>query len=306
MQVLITGGAGYVGTTLVGLLLERGHSVVVFDSLVNGIGPILPFFRQPGFSFVRGDIRDRSALVKAVRGADAVVHLAAIVGYPACCRVPDEARSVNVEGTRNVAAATGRDCPLVFASTSSCYGVVEDSLCTEDTPLKPVSLYGETKVQGEEIVRAGCAAVVYRIATAYGLSPRLRLDLLINDFVHVALHQRRLRVYEGHYRRSFIHVWDVARAILLALDNPTRMIGGVFNVGDERQNLSKLEVCEIIARLVPDARIETCAEGQDADRRNYAVSYCRIQSCGFQTKVSLEDGIRELCSALKWVERDEL
>lgn len=306
MQVLITGGAGYLGTTLVTLLLNQGYSVVVFDSLRHGIGPILPFFRHPDFSFVRGDVRDRSQVVEAARTADAVVHLAAVVGYPACSRAPEEARSINVEGARNVAAATGRERPLLFASTSSCYGAVDDSLCTEDTPLRPLSLYGETKVQGEEIVRNECAAVVYRIATAYGISPRLRLDLLINDFVHIALHHRRLRVYEGHYRRSFVHVQDVARAILLALENAPGMIGGVFNVGDERQNLSKLQVCEIIARIVPEVEIEICEDGKDADQRNYAVSYSRLKSRGFQTHVSIADGIRELCSALKWIERSEV
>jgi nucleoside-diphosphate-sugar epimerase len=306
MQVLITGGAGYLGTTLVALLLDQGHSVVVLDSLKNGIGPILPFFRRSGFSFVRGDIRDRSLLAKAARQVDAVVHLAAVVGYPACSRAPEEARSVNVEGTRNVAAAAGRHRPVLFASTSSCYGAVEDSLCTEETPLRPVSLYGETKAQGEEIVRDQCAAIVYRIATAYGIAPRLRLDLLINDFVHVALHERRLRVYEGHYRRSFIHVHDVARAVLLALNDATQMVGQVFNVGDERQNLSKLDVCEIIARLVGGVEIEICADGKDADQRDYAVRYARIRSRGFQARVGLEDGIRELCSALRWVGRDEV
>jgi nucleoside-diphosphate-sugar epimerase len=306
MNVFVTGGAGYLGTTLVPLLLDQGHTVVVFDSLKYGLGPILPFFRRPGFSFVRGDVRDQKSLNDAARGADALVHLAAIVGYPACSRSPDEARSVNVDGTQNLAAAAGRDRPVVFASTSSCYGAVRDSLCTEDTPLRPLSLYGETKVQSEEIVQAKCRAVVYRVATAYGLSPRLRLDLLINDFVYRALHEHQLRVYEGHYRRSFIHVHDIARSIVLALDNASQTVGRVFNVGDERQNFTKLEICEAIARLVPGVRIEPCDDGKDADQRDYAVSYARIRSEGFETQISLDDGIRELCSALRWIERSEL
>jgi nucleoside-diphosphate-sugar epimerase len=305
MNVFVTGGAGYLGTTLIPALLDRGHTVVAFDSLKYGIGPILPFFRRPGFCFVRGDIRDRKTLNDAARTADALVHLAAIVGYPACSRMPDEARSVNVEGTRNVAAAGGESRPVVFASTSSVYGAVRETLCTEDTPLRPLSLYGETKVQAEEIIRTDCRAVVYRIATAYGLSPRMRLDLLINDFVHRALHERRLRVYEGHYRRSFIHVEDVARAMVLALENAPRMDGGVFNVGDEDQNFTKLEVCQNIARLVQGVQIETCPEGRDADQRDYTVSYARIRNEGFRTQVSLEDGIRELCSALRWIDRNE-
>jgi len=305
MNVFVTGGAGYLGTTLIPALLDCGHEVVAFDSLKSGIGPILPFFRRPGFSFVRGDIRDQKTLDDAAQTADALVHLAAIVGYPACSCTPDEARSVNVDGTRNVATAAGRDRPVVFASTSSVYGAVQESLCTEDTPLRPLSLYGETKVQGEEIVQAQCRSVVYRIATAYGLSPRLRLDLLINDFVHRALHDRHLRVYEGQYRRSFIHVDDIARSIVLALESAHGMDGKVFNVGDEGQNFTKLDVCQIIARLVPDIRIETCTEGRDADQRDYAVSYARIRDEGFQTEIPLEDGIRELCAALQWMDRSE-
>jgi nucleoside-diphosphate-sugar epimerase len=202
MKVFVTGGAGYLGTTLVPLLLESGHSVVVFDSLKTNIGPILPFFRNPRFSFVRGDIREKGPLTDAARSADAFVHLAAIVGYPACDRSPEEARSVNVQGSRNVAAAAGRDRPLVFASTSSCYGAVEEALCTEDTPTRPLSLYGETEVEGEEVVRSQCNAIVCRIATAYGLSPRLRLDLLVNDFVYHALHERRLRSPDERLRKE--------------------------------------------------------------------------------------------------------
>jgi nucleoside-diphosphate-sugar epimerase len=305
MNVFVTGGAGYLGTTLVPLLLDRGHSVVVFDSFKTSTVPILPFFRNPRFSFVRGDIREKGPLTEAARSADAFVHLAAIVGYPACHRSPEEARSVNVQGTRNVAAAAGRDRPVVFASTSSCYGAVEDALCTEDTPLRPLSLYGETKVEGEEVVRSECNATVYRIATAYGLSPRLRLDLLVNDFVYLALHDRRLRVYEGQYRRSFIHVHDVARAIVLALDKTPEMAGRVFNVGDEVQNLTKLEVCQVIAEILGDVAIETCADGKDADQRDYAVSYARIHSQGFRASISLEAGICELAAALRWIDPDE-
>lgn len=305
MNVFVTGGAGYLGTTLVPLLLDQGHSVVVFDSLKCGLGPILPFFRRPGFSFIRGDVRDQKSLDDAARDADALVHLAAVVGYPACARSPDEARSVNVDGTQNVAAAAGRERPVVFASTSSCYGAVKDSLCTEETPLRPLSLYGETKVQSEEIVQSQCSAAVYRIATAYGLSPRLRLDLLINDFVYRALHERQLRVYEGHYRRSFIHVYDIARAIVLALDHPSQTVGRVFNVGDERQNFTKLEICEAIARAIPGIHVEQCDDGKDADQRDYAVSYARIRDEGFETQIHLEDGIRELCAALRWIDRNE-
>jgi len=305
MNVLVTGGAGYVGTMLVPMLLDQGHRVAVFDSLLYDIGPILPFFRRDGFSFARGDIRDRPSLESFARQADAIVHLAAVVGSPACAQAPQEAQSTNVDGTRNVAAVAGRSRPVVFASTGSCYGAVSDALCAEETPLRPLSLYGTSKVQAERVMLEECSAVVYRLATAYGLSPRLRLDLLVNDFVHRALHERRLSVYEGHARRSFIHVWDVARAVIFALDRPAAMTGRTFNVGDESQNRTKLEICQLIQRLIPDVRIEAGAPGTDVDHRDYAVSYAGIRALGFSTQVALEDGVRELCAALRWIDRRE-
>ena len=241
MKILVTGGAGYIGTTLVPLLLEHGHRVTVLDSLKFGIGPLLPLFRHPHFAFVRADIRDRQSLAEHARAADAFVHLAAIVGYPACAQDPAEATAINVEGSANLAAVVGRGRPVVLASSGSCYGAVSEAVCTEDTPLRPLSLYGQTKAQAETLLLGQCETIVYRLATAFGLSPRLRLDLLINDFVYRALHEHRLTVYEGQHRRTFLHVYDVARAILLALDRSAEMTGRVLNVGDDRHNCTKLE-----------------------------------------------------------------
>jgi nucleoside-diphosphate-sugar epimerase len=301
MKVLVTGGAGYIGSTLVPMLLEQGHHVAVLDTLRHGIGPILPLFRDPRFSFARGDVRDRQALAELAHNADAFVHLAAISGYPACQEAPEEARTTNVEGSRTVAAVAGRGRPVVLASTSSCYGAARDAVCTEETPLRPVSLYGQTKAEAEAVMLNQCDAVVLRLATGYGVSPRLRLDLLVNDFVYRALHQRRLAVYEGHFRRSFLHVRDIARAVLLALDNPKPMIGRVFNVGDEGQNCTKLELCRLIQRTIPGVEIETSPTGRDADRRDYTVGYERIRTLGFEATVSLEEGVRELAGVLRWM-----
>lgn len=305
MNILITGGAGYIGTSLIPLLWSHGHSVAVFDSLRHGIEPILPFFRRPGFTFTRGDIRDKKSLAVFARPADAIVHLAAIVGYPACAQNPEDARAINIEGARNVAIVAGRSRPVVFASTSSCYGNVKDALCTEETPLRPLSLYGESKAQGESILLDQCETVVYRIATAYGLSPRLRLDLLINDFVYRSLHERHLRVFEGHARRSFIHVADIARAILMGLEKSAQMSGHVYNVGNEGQNYTKLDICRLIAQIIPGVAIEEWADGKDLDQRNYTVSYARIRAMGFKTEISVEEGIRELCGPLQWIDHRE-
>jgi nucleoside-diphosphate-sugar epimerase len=306
MKILVTGGAGYIGTTLVPLLLEHGHRVTVLDSLRFGIGPLLPLFRDPRFSFVRADVRDRQSLAEHARGADAFVHLAAVVGYPACAQAPAEATAINVEGSANLAAAVGRGRPVVLASTGSCYGAVSDTVCTEDTPLRPLTLYGQTKARAETLLLDGCDAIVCRLATAFGLSPRLRLDLLVNDFVYRAVHERRLTVYQAHHRRTLLHVADAARAILLALDRAAELAGRVFNVGDERQNCTKLDVCRVIQQVVPGVAVETATTGEDLDRRDYAVSYARIRTLGFQSTISLAEGVRELARAVPWIARREL
>ncbi len=305
MNILVTGGAGYLGTTLVPALLDRDHHVRVFDSLQHGVEPILPFFRQAKFDFFKGDVRDAAALQKAGHSADLIIHLAAVVGYPACSKNPQEAQAINVDGTANVAALAGKSRPVIFASTSSCYGAVADGLCTEDTPLNPLSLYGTSKVEAENICLTQCNAVVYRLATAYGISPRLRLDLLVNDFVYRAIHDRRLVVYESHARRSFIHVADIARAFILAVDNHAKLAGNVYNVGDVSQNYTKLQVCQLIRDHLPYVTITEDPMGKDKDQRDYAVSYARIRAAGFRTTVTLPEGIRELAAALPWIDRKE-
>ena len=298
MKVLVTGGAGFVGATLVPLLLARGHAVTVLDTLEHGGGPLAPLLALPGFTLLRGSILDPQLLERAVDGCDAVVHLAALVGAPACAREPQRARELNVAGTRLVAAAAGPDRPLVLASTGSCYGAVRGGVCREDTPLNPVSEYGRTKAAGEAIVRERCRrAVILRFATGYGLSPRVRLDLLVNDFVHRALREP-VRVYEPDARRSFLHVRDMARAIGFALERAEVMAGLVYNVGDEAQNLTKRQVCSLIGERVPGARFEFHAEGRDPDRRDYEVSYGRLQALGFRARIGLADGIDELARAL--------
>lgn len=305
MNVLIAGGAGYIGTTLVPLLLERGHTVTVLDTLLFGIEPIVPLFRHPRFTFARVDIRDRDALNESSRSADAFVHLAAIVGYPACAAKPDAARSTNVDGVQNLAAVAGRGRPVVFASTSSCYGEASGAVCTEETPLRPASLYGQTKAEAESILLDRCDTIVYRLATVFGVSPRLRLDTMVNDFTYRAIHQRRLDVYEPGHRRSFLHVLDVARAILMALERPREMIGRAFNVGDERHNYTKREVCRVIEEIVPGVEVGRAATGHDVDHRNYAIDYARIRGLGFEATVSLEQGVREVARVARWIERPE-
>ena len=178
-----------------------------------------------------------------------------------------------------------------------------EGTCDEETPLRPISIYATTKAQCELILQEACDAIVYRIATMYGLSPRMRLDLLVNDFVHRALHEHRLTLYQGRARRSFIHVLDAARAIVLALERPELMVERVFNVGHESQNLTKLDVCRTIQQIVPGVEIDDSSTGQDTDRRDYLVNYARIRALGFNATVTLPDGVRELAGALRWIDR---
>jgi len=297
MNVLVIGGAGYVGTSLIPQLLARGYRVRLFDSLMFGGDPILPFFRDKNFTFVRGDVRNPEEVKAAVQGQDVVIHLAAIVGYPACRKDPKLAEEVNVGGTRNVAAAVSRQQLVLFGSTGSNYGSVEE-VCTEETPLHPLSLYGQTKTLAERHLLENCATIAYRFATAFGVSPRLRLDLLINDFVYKALTQGYLVVYERHFMRTFIHVHDMGRAFLFALDHQHQMAGKVFNVGYEQMNYSKEDNCKIITRHI-GCYVHYADVGEDADKRNYVVSYKRINDLGFNTTLTVEEGVDELKRALQ-------
>ena len=304
MRILVTGGAGYIGTTLVPILLDGDHEVVVFDLLEGGPEPLLPLFRSRRFDCIRGDVRDGGALSRALAGCDAVVHLAAVSGYPACSRDPDTAEAVNVGGTENVAAAVGKERMVVFASTGSCYGRLEGRLCAEDSPLNPVSLYGETKTRGEEILRERCRPVIYRFATAYGLSPAMRYDLLLNYLCLQAVRDGHILLYEPEAHRTFVHVRDAAAAIVHALENYRAMADNAYNVGDESGNITKLEACERIRKQLPDLRIEIDPEGKDRDERDYRVDYARIRSVGFSVRHRIEDGVGEMVRAFRIVGPD--
>lgn len=301
MKILITGGAGYVGTSLIPQLLAHKHKVHVFDNLLFGGDQILPFFRNPDFLFTRGDIRDKNALHKAVVDVDIIIHLAAIVGFPACRKEPELAEAVNVGGTQNLIDATSNNQLIIYGSTGSNYGAVEN-ICTEDTPLNPLSLYGQTKTMAERMLLENRRAIAWRFATAFGVSSRLRLDLLINDFIYKAVTQGYLVVYEKHFMRTFIHVHDMGRAFLFGIKNQDEMAGNVFNVGSEKMNYSKEQICELI-RNKTAAYIHYADVGEDADKRNYVVSYKKINQLGYDTTTTVEQGIDEMikvCGAIQF------
>lgn len=301
MNVLVIGGAGYVGTSLIPQLLEKNHQVTVFDNLLFGGDVLLPFFRNKNFNFLRGDIRSRMDLGLAVKKQDIIIHLAAIVGYPACRKDPKLAKEVNVTGTKNLVKVISKNQLIIFASTGSGYGYSR-AVVTEKTPLNPLSLYGQTKGLAEDILLERGNVIVYRFATAFGVSPRLRLDLLINDFTYKAVTEGYLIVYEKHYKRSFIHVYDMGRAFCFGLDNARRMKDKIYNVGSEKLGYTKEDICQLIKKYTK-VYIHYNEIDKDADQRNYEVSYKKVNSLGFKTSIDAEEGIKELISAIKVLSR---
>ena len=300
MKVLVTGGAGYVGSVLVRQLLAQGHRVHVVDNLMFGGNTLLPLFIDPNFSFARVDICDREGLAAEMEGVDAVIHLAALVGYPLCKKMPARAIEVNVEGTKNVISTMPADAHLIYASTGSNYGEVE-GVCTEDSPLNPLSLYGRVKTEAEQLCLERDRSTALRFATAYGLSPRPRLDLMINDFCWQAIHQRYLVVYEKHFRRTFIHVVDIARAIVHMLERVGSLEHKVFNVGHESLNFTKEDIVKLIEKRV-DFLVYYAEFGKDEDCRDYEVDYSRIRAEGFEVSIDIEAGLSELINGLKLLE----
>ncbi len=296
MNITITGGAGYIGSMLIPMLLEKGHRVHIVDNLFFGGQTLLPHFINPNFSFANVDVRNKSALEKELVGSDVVIHLAALVGYPLCKKMPREAQEVNVDGTRNLLQSVPSGARLIYASTGSNYGEVE-GICTESTPLNPLSLYGRTKTEAEAMMLDAENSVSLRFATAFGIAPRLRLDLLINDFAWQAIHQKYLVVYEKHFRRTFIHVHDIARAIVHVIDPSICDGHKVFNVGSEALNYTKEDIVLLLKDRL-DFLVHFAEIGTDADKRDYEVDYSRIRQTGYHTEIDIQKGLDELVYAL--------
>lgn len=303
MKVMITGGAGYLGSILTALLLAEGHKVRVLDSLAHGGESLLGAWCHPGFEFVRGDIRDRATVKAAVSGRDAVVHLAAIVGDPACARNPDLARAVNLDAALQLIEESKQAgvARFVFASTCSNYGRMKDAdrYVDEESELSPVSLYAETKVAVEMALLKsrdsnGWSPTPLRFATIYGVSPRMRFDLTVNEFTLEMLTRKHLKVFGEQFWRPYVHVRDAARGIAMVLQSPTAKVAGrVFNVGATDQNFQKQQLVELIQPYAPDAVVEFVPKTEDP--RDYRVSFSRIAGeLGFETSRSVPQGIAEI------------
>ena len=312
-HVLITGGAGYIGSLLTSELLRLNYRVTILDSLLFGGESLVPFLHHPNFHFVKADVTEKRAVKDALKGdwqkPDALIHLAAIVGFPACQAVGKQvAWRYNVDATKTVfgqAADLGVE-RFVFASTYSNYGLSEDGKpVTEESPLNPQSIYAETKIAAEEFLLsqkdASCAPLLFRFATLYGLSPRTRFDLIVNQFVLEAFTKRALIIYQRGYSRSFVHIRDVARGVILGLESERSKIQGqVFNLGTENGNYSKDDIVRLVLKRMPETIVEykdlTCG----GDMRDITVSFAKIKNeLGFETTLDVDDGIRELLFALK-------
>jgi len=298
VHILVTGGAGFIGSVLTPMLLDAGHHVTVVDVLRSGGQGLLAYFHERRFRFVRGDVRDGESMARLIAGASAVVHLAAIVGFPACRKYPELARETNILGTRTVVEALHGDQTLIYASSGSNYGIVEAALCTEESPLNPTSFYAVTKTEGEKICLQRPRTTALRFATAFGVSPRMRLDLLVNNFVHQAIVNKQLIVYERHFRRTFIAVRDIARSIVFALDHIDQMSGEAYNIGHESMNFTKEQIALKIRECVP-FYLHFADIGTDEDSRDYDVSYEKIRQLGYHPEVTIEAGIEELVRAVE-------
>jgi nucleoside-diphosphate-sugar epimerase len=295
MKILVTGGAGYLGSILTPALLARGHSVTVLDNLMFRQNSLMDCCADDGFEFLRGDCRDEAVVARLIRAAVVIIPLAALVGAPMCDRDRIAAQTTNSDAVALICRLASPAQWVIFPTTNSGYGIGDkDSLCTEDSPLRPISLYGVTKVEAEQAVLARQNALTFRLATVFGLSPRMRLDLLVNDFVYRAVHDRAVVVFEGHFKRNYIHIRDVARVFIHGLEHFDGMRGRPYNVGLDEANLSKLELCAEIQKQLPQFTYLEAPIGEDPDKRDYIVSNARIAAAGFRPEWPLARGIGEL------------
>jgi len=295
MKILVTGGAGYIGSVLTPALLSAGHEVTVLDNFYFRQNTLADCCRYDGFQVVRGDCRDESVVKPLLAKADVILPLAALVGVPLCNQDHVATQTTNFEAVAMLCRLAGKQQWMIMPVTNSGYGIGEkDKHCTEDTPLKPLSTYGVTKVKAEEAVLSRDNGLSYRLATVFGMSPRMRMDLLVNDFVYRAVTDRAVVIFEGHFKRNYVHIRDVARAFLHALENFQTMKGRPYNVGLDDANLSKLELCAVIQKHLPKFVYLEAPVGEDPDKRDYMVSNARLAATGFRCEWDLDRGIREL------------
>jgi nucleoside-diphosphate-sugar epimerase len=294
-HILVTGGAGYIGSILVPTLLEAGHSVTVLDNFMYGQNSLAAVCANPRFSAVRGDVRVEDVIRPLVAKADIIIPLAALVGAPLCDRDPVTATQVNRDAIAAMLPILSPEQRILVPITNSGYGIGQrGACCTEHTPLRPISRYGRDKVEVEKAVLDRGNAVSFRLATVFGASPRMRIDLLVNDLTYRAVNDRVIVLFEAHFRRNYIHVRDVARVFLYAIANFETMRDQAYNVGLSNANLSKRELADRICRFVPYCTVIEGIVGEDPDKRDYVVSNAKLEATGYLPTHGLDDGIQEL------------
>jgi len=294
-HILVTGGAGYLGSIMVPDLLNAGHKVTVIDNFMFQQASLNHVCNNPNFSIMKGDIRIESVMAPLLKKADIVIPLAALVGAPLCNLDPIGATTINHDAITMMIKLLSKEQVVLMPTTNSAYGTGdENNFCTEESPLRPISQYAIEKVGIEKELMQRENAISFRLATVFGMSPRMRIDLLVNDFTYRAVTDRFVVLFESYFKRNYIHVRDVSRAFQHAVYNFDKMKGQIYNVGLSEANVSKKELCQVIQRQVPDFKFIDAPIGKDPDQRNYVVSNAKIEATGYQTSVSLDQGISEL------------
>lgn len=306
MKILISGGAGYIGSVMVPQLLKEGYEVVVVDNFMYNQMSLLDCCYEKKLTIVRGDVRDKDLISEYLKQADVIFPLAAIVGMPACNKDPISARQVNFDAIKMLIQLRSKNQIIIFPTTNSGYGIGQENVyCTEETPLNPISLYGRLKCDAEKMLLDAGNVITLRLATAFGISPRMRMDLLVNDFVYRAITDRFVVLFQAHFKRNYIHVRDIVAAFIHCLKNFEKMKDEPYNVGLSDANLSKLELCQEIKKQIPDFYFVEAEVGEDPDKRNYIVSNEKIEKTGFKPKFSLQDGIKELIKGYTIIRRNQ-
>ena len=302
VKVLLTGGAGYLGSIITNKLLNDGYAVTVLDSLEFNQLSLLPFVKNKNFNFIYGDARNKTILKKLVESHDVIIPLAARVGFPACDADPLSATQLNYEQIVDVVEFSKGRTKILFPNTNSGYGVAEGGqVCKETSPLNPISHYGVTKVNAERFLLQNSDAICFRLATVFGPSPRMRTDLLVNEFVYKAITDKYIVLFEPHFKRNYIHIEDVANVFSFMLANYDTYKNEVFNVGLSDANLSKLELVNLIKKYVPDFAISVSDYYEDPDKRDYIVSNEKIEATGWRPHYSIDDGIIELINTYRMI-----
>jgi len=303
MKILITGGAGYLGSVITGRMVKEGYKVVVLDKLIFNQTSLLQYTSNSNFKFIHGDVRNEKLLEKLCNEVDVIIPLAAIVGFPACAAEPELAREINYEQIFNIVKFTnGKGKKILYPNTNSGYGLgTGQTECTEDSPLTPISVYGTTKCEAENFLKISTDAIIFRLATVFGVSQRMRTDLLVNDFTYKAITDKYIVVFEKTFKRNFIHIEDVANAFVFMLQNYDKYKGEVFNVGLSDANLSKQELLEKIQSHVKDFAVVYDDYYEDPDKRNYIVSNEKIEETGWSPEWDLDRGIEQLIMAYQMI-----